>query len=320
MDEQKEEYKTDQSLMDNLREADKLLKRYPSTVIEPPRQTLERNDGFQLDEIKHPAWIKFSTAFKKEMKAIKPNALRIWIYIALSVDYNGIAFPGIKTIATALDISHQTVLTAINELELLGLLTVTRGTKRYNIYHVSDDFIAIGKDKKPVQKLDSSNFNTPMSQNDSPDESSQLDSNKKEQDINKNNNSPKKEKKGDLVDGFLFYQKQRLDQKIDAMEDILDSLEVGLHRNIPRTGAWQDLAKWIMRQGNLEEWMDWYMSDDFRRINSWRITPEQVKNSWPQAPKKYVHPEPLPKPAEPSPVYMTAEELMPTLNKAIGKK
>lgn len=193
MTEQKAEYKVKDNVMDDLREANELIKRYPSTVIEPPRKTMERNEGVYFDEVSHPAWIKFSTAFKKEMKNIKPNALRVWIYIALSVNYNGIAFPGIKTVAEALDISHQTVITAVAELETLGLLTVTRGMKRHNIYHVSDDFVTIGKGKEPVQKLDSSNLDTPMSQNESPDESSPLDSNKKELDINQNRINLKKE-------------------------------------------------------------------------------------------------------------------------------
>ena len=199
MSEQKAEYKVDQSIMDDLKEANELMKRYPSVTIEPPRKTMERNEGTYFDEVKHPAWIKFSTAFKKEMKNIKPNALKVWIYIALSVDYNGTAYPGVRTIADALGVSHQTVLTATGELETLGLLTVTRGMKKYNLYHLSDDYVTIGKGKEPVQKLDSSNILSQekgtMSQSYTPDESSGLDLNKKEQDINKNekNDSLKKE-------------------------------------------------------------------------------------------------------------------------------
>ena len=177
MSEQKAEYKVKDNIMDELKEANELIKRYPSVTIEPPRKTLERHDGTYFDEVKHPAWIKFSTAFKREMKDIKPNALKVWIFISLSVDYNGVAYPGIRTIADNIGVSHQTVITAIEELEKIGLLSVTRGLKKHNFYHVSDDFVTIGTGKEPVQKFDSSGT---MSQIYTPDESSPLDLNKKE--------------------------------------------------------------------------------------------------------------------------------------------
>ena len=118
----------------------------------------------------------------------------------------------------------------------------------------------------------------------------------------------KKQKKGDLLDGVLFYQKQGLDQKIDEIENTLISLEKALRRNIPRTPEWQSLSKWIMKQDNFKEWSEWYMIDDFRANNSWRLTPQQIKNSWPQAPKKYVPPKP--EPPKEKEVYLSGEELV----------
>ena len=70
-----------------------------------------------------------------------------------------------------------------------------------------------------------------------------------------------------------------------TVEAILDKLEEGLKRNIPRTPQWQALAKWIQKQDiSLAEWVSWYMADvKYRAENSWRLTPEQIRNAWPQA-------------------------------------
>ena len=305
MSEKKAEYKVDQSITQDLDDAIEMLgKGYPSVTIEPPRKLMEKRKDFE--EVSRPAWIKFSTAFKLEMKNIKPNALKVWIYIALSVNYSGVAFPGIRTIADNIGVSHQTVLTAIKELEDLGLLSVKRGEARHNFYQLSDDFVTIGRGTEPVQKLDQSNLEAPIGLNDTPDESSGLDSNKKEQDINKKDISSKE--KPDLLDGILFYAGQAVEQQIDVIEDVLNLLEKGLRRNIPRQPDWQSLAKWIIKQDNLSEWITWYMSDEFRATTSWRLNPQQIKNSWPQAPKKYVAPKP--EPPKEKEVYLSGEELV----------
>jgi hypothetical protein len=125
---------------------------HPSTIIEPPRKTLARKTGEGFEERDEPAWIKFSTAFKTEMPSISSNALKVWIYIALSVNYKGEAFPSIKTIANGVGLSHVTVLSDIKELENGGLLTVRRGEKRHNIYEITDDYVKIGRGE-PVKNL-----------------------------------------------------------------------------------------------------------------------------------------------------------------------
>jgi len=124
-------------------------------------------------------------------------------------------------------------------------------------------------------------------------------------------NEPVKEspsKKGDILDGILFYEQQGLDQKINEIEKVFNTLEKGLKRNIPRHPTWQDLAKWIIKQGNVDEWIDWYMADEFRISTSWRLNPEQIRNSWPQAPKKYIQ-QVKPKNDEPKPVYADLSKL-----------
>ena len=124
--ENKAEYIAEPSLEDDLKDAKEMMgKGYPTVKIEPPRSVMERREG-EFEEIKHPAWIKFSTAFKAELKDIHPNALKVWIYIALSVNYNGVAFPGIRTIAEYVGVSTPTVVKAIKDTRIFGLIEVAR--------------------------------------------------------------------------------------------------------------------------------------------------------------------------------------------------
>jgi DNA-binding transcriptional regulator GbsR (MarR family) len=147
MSEDNAEYVTDASIM--------LGAGYASVKIEPPRKVLERSGRGEFTEVDNPAWIKFSTAFKYELPDIDGNALKVWIYIALSVNYKGEAFPAIQTIAKSIGLSHTTVIAHIKNLEAMGLLTVKRGERRVNIYNIADDYVKIGRGE-PVKKLDSS--------------------------------------------------------------------------------------------------------------------------------------------------------------------
>jgi DnaD/phage-associated family protein len=115
----------------------------PAVVIERPRVIAEKMPNGEFIERTIPAYVKYSTAFKEELKKISGSALKVWTYIALSINEKGIAFPGIRTIAEGCDLSHQTVITVIKELEAAKLLHVTRGDKRYNLYQPSDDYVAI---------------------------------------------------------------------------------------------------------------------------------------------------------------------------------
>ena len=93
-------------------------------------------------------------------------------------------------------------------------------------------------------------------------------------------------KKGDLVDGMLYYAEQAKARGEDAIEEILNDLERLLHRNIQRSGQWQDLAKWMLKRNESEpykKWAEWYMGDPFQAKTSWRLTPDQVRACWPQA-------------------------------------
>jgi hypothetical protein len=102
-----------------------------------PPSTVIRRRGWQMTEEVVPAFIKISTAFKAELASIDGNALKVWVYIALSINRNTEeAHPGIRTIATACNLAQNTVTAAVRSLEALGLLTVLRGDRQYNIYAV----------------------------------------------------------------------------------------------------------------------------------------------------------------------------------------
>jgi len=96
----------------------------------------------------------------------------------------------------------------------------------------------------------------------------------------------KPEKKGDLVDGMLYYAEQAKARGEDKVEEVLNALERLLRRNIQRSGQWQDLAKWMLKRNESEpykKWAEWYMGDPFQAKTSWRLTPDQVRACWPQA-------------------------------------
>ena len=151
MTEQPPEYVTD---------ALEVIGSQPSVEIEHPRKIVTRKvRGEFFEETTTPAWVKFSTAFKDELSEIDGNALKVWIYIALSVDYKGEAFPAIQTIAQNIGLSHTTVIQHIKALEKIGLLAVRRKERRWNIYEITDDYVKIGKGE-PVQKLESSRTTT----------------------------------------------------------------------------------------------------------------------------------------------------------------
>jgi DnaD/phage-associated family protein len=112
---------------------------HPSLEIHPPGEFISRRNG-RLGTEKIPAFVKISTGFKKEMAGIDEISLKVWLFIALSVNRDtGKAFPGLRTIATGTGFSVNTIRAAIERLETkYALLVVDRETKRYNIYEPLD--------------------------------------------------------------------------------------------------------------------------------------------------------------------------------------
>ena len=207
------------------------------------------------------------------------------------------AYPSIETIGKKTSLQRRTVQRALDALIKNGYI-ICVGSSEYG----TDNYTII---KNNIPKGDDSRAGGDLR--------AEIDDSRAEKHAPESPesslNHTKPLKKGDMLDGLLFYEKQALEQQIDVIEDVLNLLEKGLRRNIPRQPDWQSLAKWIIKQDNVNEWVSWYMNDEFRATNSWRLNPQQIRNSWPQAPKKYV-PEvrKVAPPKEPE-VYLTGEEL-----------
>lgn len=252
----------------------------PTVVIEPPRKTQERKRGGEFTEKNNPAWIKFSTAFKLELPEIDGNALKVWIFIALSVDYKGEAFPGIQTIAKAIKLSHTTVIAHIHSLEALGLLTVRRGERRVNIYQIADDYVKIGVGE-PVKKLESSDPNskeTVLNSKENPPTSkaglNPTRVNKNEQEKSTASISIDLEQSDiswSLAGGKPVTQKQ-LDRarEIDDFENMIDKqfarfpLKWAGFRGTEQDGFRAFLKHPDQAGQPLEQFVDWWMQDEWR--------------------------------------------------------
>ena len=109
--------------------------KHPSVVIEPPHVVMERR-GNEFQEVITPAFVKISTDFKGELAGVDEIALKVWLYIALSVNrYSGKANPGLRTIAQGTGFAINTIQSALKRLENdYKLLTVDRESRKYNIY------------------------------------------------------------------------------------------------------------------------------------------------------------------------------------------
>ena len=126
---------------------------HPAVEIEPERTVLERWNGHTQAREK-PAFIKLSTAFKQELSDISGDALKVWIFISLSINRNtGKANPGLRTIAAGVNLAVNTVQKCLKELEDLHLLDVDRHTARYNIYE-SPEYVSANRAEPTVSNGD----------------------------------------------------------------------------------------------------------------------------------------------------------------------
>jgi hypothetical protein len=126
---------------------------HPSVEIEQERTVIQRRAG-KLESIDKPAFIKLSTAFKQELPNISGDALKVWIFISLSINRkSGKANPGLRTISAGVKLAINTVQKCLVELENLQLLTVDRETARYNIYE-SPDYVSANRSEPIVSNGD----------------------------------------------------------------------------------------------------------------------------------------------------------------------
>ena len=142
--EQQGDYITQDEVQEALDMLGKGYEDQPSVVVEPPRRRTERRKG-QMVEVEEAAFVKFSTEFKSELADLDVYALKVFIYIGLSINFEtGTAYPGVRKIAKETKMNKDTVGKAIEELEQKGFLQVRRKDGSSNIYK-PECYFAIGE-------------------------------------------------------------------------------------------------------------------------------------------------------------------------------
>jgi hypothetical protein len=96
-------------------------------------------------------------------------------------------------------------------------------------------------------------------------------------------------KKGDLVDGLLFYGKQAKEQGEDKVENVIQNLEREFRANFQRSTKIQGIARFILEREKhgetLMKFVVWAKRDDFNasRLYEYAEQPEKIRTRWPQA-------------------------------------
>ena len=260
-------------------EALDLLRGEPSIEISRPHKTIVRQGG-ELQEVERAAFVKISTSFKAELNQISGDALKVWLFIALSINRKTEqAHPGLRTIADAVGLAVNTVRKAIAELESHHLIAVNRGLARYNIYEVPE-YVSANRSEPTVSNRDTvpetvSNGDTTVSKSAETVSPSVIH----------NQKNQKNQKSGDAIDGMMFYGKQAQEQGSDKIEELFQEMERGLHVNITRTTANQAAAKRIIKDGrSFGQWLTWCISDEWRAAHLYLYADlDKVWRDFPQA-------------------------------------
>ena len=255
---------------------------YAAVEIEHPRTVIQRREG-KLQSVDKPAFIKLSTSFKSELAGISGDALKVWIFISLSINRKSErANPGLRTIADGVGLAVNTVQKALKELEFVNLLAVYRGERRYNLYEVPE-YVSANKSDPTVSNRDT-DFQTVSNSGETVSNSAQTVSHS----VILNQSNQKNQKRGDVFDGMVFYAQQAQERGIDKVEDILVRLEKGIGVNIPRSVANQSVAKRLLKEEaegrTVDQFLTWLRSDEWRMSHLYIYAdPEKIWTIWPQA-------------------------------------
>jgi hypothetical protein len=101
----------------------------------------------------------------------------------------------------------------------------------------------------------------------------------------KENIKGRPEKRGDVMDGILYFEQQAKDTGADEVEQIIQTLEKGLRVNIVRSLTNQSVARRILKDGrSVETWLAWLKSDEWRLAHLYIYADlEKVWRDFPQA-------------------------------------
>lgn len=216
----------------------------PTVVIEPPRTIITRQNG-RMVEVEEPAWVKFSTDFKTELKTLDEYSLKVFLYIGLSVNWKtGTAWPGLRKIATDTGMDKDTAAKAVANLEKLEFLTIQKREGDSNIYKPVR-YISIGtvppEGTPPSDESGELSLQTPELSHESPVKMHNKN-NKKEQDIISSANKE--------VDYIL-----QITLSPKAIQD-------AIRDHFRLTPRWESKYE--------RQWMQW-------AIDEAKVTPEQIK-------------------------------------------
>lgn len=195
---------------------------------------------------------------------------RMWQYCNMS---DGVCRASLERIGNDLKISSATVMRHAEKLVNDGFLIDTTPDRRNAPHEYLDGRrvemkgrISAGiAERKPT-----------VSQRNATVSESQL--------IKQDNTKIKPSKKGDLVDGLLFFGKQAKEQNVDGIENLLQEIERGLHVNIKRTPANQAAARRILEDGRpFGQWLTWCISDEWRAARLYLYADvDKIWEVWPQ--------------------------------------
>jgi DNA-binding MarR family transcriptional regulator len=269
-------------------------------------ETVIRRRGKKLVEEIIPAFVKISTNFKSELHDIDSNALKVWLYIALSINRNTEqAHPGIRTLADACNLDKDTVSRAIKRLEALELLRVDRDTKKYNIYEIPE-YVSANTKEKTVPMEGTVKESVPTETKSVPIESESVptswglnqsnQSNQKKQEENnslseKGNPKSKRppegfpEPTGDTL-GDWMEMGRRNDEKVKPYVAVAETLAGEFHYNFPKYGEnrlFDRVLRLIAQDGrSVKEFVAWAKSQ--KRDPHWyHVKPDSLWGDWPQA-------------------------------------
>lgn len=239
-----------------------------------PQQTVIRRRGREMQEEVIPAFVKISTSFKAELAQIGGTALKVWLFIALSINRTTEqAHPGIRTIGKACGIkSMNTVTGAIKELEDLGLIAVNREDRKYNIYEIPD---YVSANSKTASKNDTVDNKLPQLN----DQTASAHRGLTREPENNNH------KRGDLIDGYLELYNMPGAKKSARLDSIKNLIGVRLRIN-PTGRKWEEFCRFAddrMQQDgqDVAVFLTWMTSQKGFDIQYW--PPDKMRTMWPQA-------------------------------------
>ncbi len=261
---------------------------HPAIEIEQARTVIERRGG-KMQEVERPAFVKISTAFKRELPSISGDALKVWLFISLSINRSsGKANPGLRTIAAGINLAVNTVQKCLQELEGLELLVVDRESRKFNIYETPEYVSANRRD--PVSSFDTDGetvSNPAESVSNNPESVSPAVILNQINQRNQIDKKPEKTaKRGDWVDGLLAMNGAK-EKELSEVGEILQEFERQMKRRDDLAGdsAWQDFARGFVRKEraagrDYRLFLNWYTSDPVRMNWAWKETPRSIKARW----------------------------------------